>query len=96
MCKNVLLFIDSDQDDIYSLIILAAQHYLGKIKIIGIVCDDGFLSFPQNISVVNFWFKNVIQLEEVDVYRGLDRNSYLKQQRNYPIEWIHRYTKNKF
>ena len=88
MCINVLLFIDSDQDDIYSLTVLASQHFLGKIKIIGIVCDDGFLSFPQNILVVDYWFKNIIKLEGIEIYKGMNRTNYLKQQRDYPKEWV--------
>jgi len=91
---NVLLFIDSDIDDIYSLSVLASQHFLGKIKIIGIVCDDGFLSYPQNISIVDYWFKNVLHLYGIDIYRGLDRDSYLKQQRFYPGEWISNFLEN--
>jgi len=86
---NVIYFMDTDKDDIYSLIILVAQHYQKKINLLAIVCDDGFLSYPENLSLTAF----ILNLLEVDipVFRGENRNSYLKQTRNFPPEFISSY-----
>lgn len=88
---KVLYFTDSDKDDIYSLTVLISQCYLNGIEIIGVVCDDGFLSYPQNISIVQFWLNNILNFTGIDVYRGLNRDNYLKQQRYFPELFITSY-----
>lgn len=82
--KKVIIFVDSDKDDLYSLNLLVAQHYFGSIEIIGIICDDAFLQFPRNVSLLNFWLRDVLKILDVDVYKGIDRDNYLKQQRSFP------------
>lgn len=88
---KALFFTDSDKDDIYSLTVLIAQCVMNGLEIIGIVCDDGFLSYPQNISVVQFWLKDILKFNGIDVYRGRDRNQDLKQNRNFPETFITSY-----
>ena len=88
---KVLFFTDADKDDLYSLTILIAQCYLNSIEILGVVCDDGFLSYPQNVSMVQYWLNTILNFPGIDVYRGLNRNSYLKQQRYFPELFITSY-----
>lgn len=88
---KVLFFTDTDKDDIYSLTVLIAQCVMNGLEIIGIVCDDGFLSYPQNISVAQFWLKDVLNFNGIDVYRGRDRDQDLKQNRNFPESFITSY-----
>ena len=88
---KVLFFTDSDKDDIYSLTVLISQCYLNSIEILGIVCDDGFLSYPQNVSIVQFWLNDILNFPGIDVYRGRNRDSYIKQQRYYPEAFITSY-----
>ena len=91
---KVLFFCDSDKDNLYSLTILIAQCYLNSIEIIGIVCEDGFLSYPQNVSIVQFWLNTILKFPNIDIYRGLDRDSYIKQQRVFPESFITSYIDN--
>lgn len=88
---RVLLFCDSDKDDLYSLTILIAQCEHHSIEIIGIVCDDGFLSYPQNISIMQFWINRILKFQGIDLFRGVDRNAYLKQQNQFPESFISSY-----
>ena len=88
---RVLLFCDSYKDDLYSLTILIAQCYHRSIEIIGIVCDDGFISYPQNISIIQFWITDMLKSPGIDLFRGMDRNAYLKQQNYFPISFIDSY-----
>jgi len=88
---KVLFFTDADKDDIYSLTVLIAQCVMNGVEIMGIVCDDGFLSYPQNISVVQFWLKDILNFNGIDVYRGRDRDEDLKQNRNFPEAFITSY-----
>jgi len=88
---KVLFFCDSDKDDIYSLTILISQCYLNGIEILGIVCDDGFLSYPENVSIVQFWLNDILNFPGIDVYRGRTRDSYVKQQRYFPQAFIDSY-----
>jgi len=88
---KTLLFCDSDKDDLYSLTILIAQCYHRSIEIIGIVCDDGFLSYPQNISIMQFWIQGILKFQGIDLFRGVDRNAYLKQQNHFPKSFISSY-----
>lgn len=43
--KNILVCTDCDFDDTTPIFILLCQHIQRKINILGIVCDDGFLTF---------------------------------------------------
>lgn len=87
--RNVIYFMDTDKDDIYSLIILLAQHYHQTINLKAIICDDGFLSYPENISLTSF-ILNYLEID-IPIYKGVERNSYLKQHRNFPPEFISSY-----
>jgi inosine-uridine nucleoside N-ribohydrolase len=81
-CRDVLYFTDSDKDDLYSLLLLLKEDYLGKINLVGIVCDDGFFSYPTNINVIVYFIKHVINYpKDIPVYRGICRK---KNGRNFP------------
>ena len=67
---QVIIFNDGDNDDLYSLVLLIAQNYFKTIKIIGIVCDDGFLSPSENVSIVKFWINNILKVNNIDIYEG--------------------------
>ena len=88
---KVLLFTDADKDDLYSLVILVAQAYRKNIKMLGIVCEDGFLSYPENVSITNFWLTDILNYDKIKIYRGIDRDPYLKQQRNFPPLFVSSY-----
>lgn len=80
---------DTDKDDIYSLIILLAQHSYKSINLIAIVCDDGFLPYPENISLTSF-FLDFLKIN-IPIYHGINRNPYLKTHRNFPPSFIDTY-----
>lgn len=95
---KILFFTDTDKDDLYSLIFLFIEMYKYNIEIIGIVCDDGFLSYPNNIKIMNYFVDNMINKNKYftnmpKIYRGLDRPHYYKNTRNFPDEWIDTFTK---
>jgi hypothetical protein len=73
-----LYFSDGDQDDLYTLNVLIAQHYLKKINLIGIVCDIGF--FPdinQCLSITQFWVNDILH-SNIPIYIGEKRPKYLE------------------
>ena len=73
-----LYFSDGDQDDLYTLNVLIAQHYLKKINLIGIVCDIGF--FPdinQCLSITKFWVNDILH-SNIPIYIGEKRPKYLE------------------
>lgn len=73
-----LYFSDGDKDDLYTLNVLVAQHYLKKINLIGIVCDVGF--FPdinQCISITKFWLNDILH-SDIPIYIGENRPKYLE------------------
>ena len=73
-----LYFSDGDKDDLYTLNVLVAQHYLKKINLIGIVCDVGF--FPdinQCISITKFWLNDILH-SNIPIYIGENRPKYLE------------------
>lgn len=86
--KKVIIFMDADKDDLYSLNLLIAQHYVKNINIIGIVCDDGFLDYPQNVIMTNFWVYDILKMYNVDIYKGIHRNLFLKEKRFFPSDFI--------
>ena len=92
--REVILFMDSDLDDLFSINLLLSAKYHGSIKLIGIVCDDGFLSYPENVRIANFWVYDILKCHDIDIYKGLERNDYLKQERNYPPIFVTSYIKN--
>ena len=79
---------DADKDDLYSFNLLLNQHLKNNIKILAIVCDDGFLSYPDNVRITNFWVNDILKATDIKIYRGLDRNSFLKENKNFPKEII--------
>lgn len=90
MKKEVYMFVDSDKDDLYSLNVMVAQDYLNNVKLQGIICEDGFLSFPQNICIIQFWLTQ-LNARPIPIYKGLERSAYLKQQRNFPPLFVTSY-----
>lgn len=90
--KQVLFFTDADKDDLFVLTCLITQMHLGCINLIGIVCDDGFLNFPQNVHMIYFWLTKVLQLKCLPpLLRGSPRSAYLEQQRTFPENFISSY-----
>lgn len=97
--QKVLLFIDADKDDYYSLCLNVAQHYYGIIEIIGIVVDIGFLPNIQDGLLITKQWLNKFQVAtnldtqdygfpiKLNLYAGLPRHTYLKN-RLFPIKWI--------
>ena len=73
---HVFLFNDVDKDELYSLNVLIAQDYLGSLHIDGIVAEDGFLSYPDNLCMLAFWLRE-LRARPIPVYRGIDRSDYL-------------------
>lgn len=91
--KTPILFItDGDKDDLYCLNLLMVQRHLDTMDIVGILCEDGFLTFPQNISMVSFWLYTVLGIQgNVPLVRGIPRDAYLVQQRQFPSQFITSY-----
>ena len=52
--QKVILFIDTDKDDLYSICLIAAQTYYGIIDVIGIVVDEGFVLNIQDGCAITF------------------------------------------
>jgi len=88
---KILLFCDSDKDDLYSITLLVAQYYFNSVEIVGIICEDGFLSYPQNIQIIQYWTNDILKFHNINIYRGLDRDTYLKQQNNFPESLVSSY-----
>ena len=81
---KVILFMDGDKDDLYALTLLVAQHYYKRIFIMGVVLCDGFFSYPENVSITNFWLKNILKYDKIRTYSGMRRDDYLRQERKFP------------
>lgn len=90
MKKQVYMFVDSDKDDLYSLCVMLAQDYLRHLEIKGIICEDGFLSFPENICMIEFWLAE-LHARAIPIYKGVVRSAYLRQQRYFPPIFIESY-----
>jgi inosine-uridine nucleoside N-ribohydrolase len=66
---------------------MIAQNYFKTIRLDGIICEDGFLTFPESICMIEFWL-NKLQSSNIPVYSGISRTAYLRQQRNFPEIFI--------
>ena len=87
----LLIFTDSDFDDTLAVGLAVAQHQLGAIQMVGIVCDDGFLTFPENVHWMSYWVKTVLQVPTIPVVEGIPREEYLASQRFFPASWVQDY-----
>jgi inosine-uridine nucleoside N-ribohydrolase len=103
--QKVLLFIDADKDDFYSLCLITAQQYYGVIDIIGVVVDSGFLKNIQDgLLLVQQWL-NLIQVAtnldtedygfpiKINLYAGLNRPPFL-DKRLFPKLWVNSFISN--
>jgi len=92
MKKQVLLVTDADKDDLYCLNLLMAQRHLGSIEVVGILCEDGFLTYPENLNMVSFWLNTILHIQgEIPLIRGIKPDPYLRQQRQFPSTFITSY-----
>ena len=89
--KNLLIFNDSDFDDTLAIGLAVAQHQLGALNIVGIVCDDGFLTFPENVQWMSYWVHTLLDLPTLPIVEGIPRESYLASQRIFPPIWVQEY-----
>lgn len=85
--KYVYMFTDADKDDLYSLNVVIAQNYLKTIRLDGVICEDGFLPYPENVCMTQFWL-NKLESGTIPIYKGISRNTYLNQQRYFPPIFI--------
>ncbi len=90
--KNILVFTDCDFDDTTAISILLCQHIQKKINILGIVCDDGFLIFPDNICWISKWL-SLNKVYDIPIIKGLPPSPYLLQERHFPKKWVVQYKK---
>ena len=80
MRKKVIIFTDTDKDELYSLCLDCAQHYYGIIEIIGIVIESGFIiNIQDGLLITQQW------LNKLNIGTNLDKNN--KNNKNkYPIK----------
>ena len=90
--KNILVFTDCDFDDTTAISVLLCQHIQRKINILGIVCDDGFLTFPDNICWISKWL-SLNKVYDIPIIKGLSSTPYLLQERQFPKKWVFPYKK---
>ena len=90
--KNILVFTDCDFDDTTAISVLLCQHIQKKINILGIVCDDGFLKFPDNICWISKWL-SLNKVYNIHIIKGLSPSPYLLQERQFPQKWVFPYKK---
>ena len=83
----LIFFCDSDKDDLYTLCLLSNLHKKSKIKLEGIVIDDGFLDIEEGLKLVSFWCK-LLNLE-VTLFKGSKRDN----SRKFPESFITSYLK---
>lgn len=90
--KNIVVFTDCDFDDTTAISVLLCQHIQRKINILGIVCDDGFLTFPDNICWISKWL-SLNKVYDIPIIKGLSSTPYLLQERQFPKKWVFPYKK---
>ena len=90
--ENILIFTDCDFDDTTAISILLCQHIQKKINILGIVCEDGFLTFPDNICWISKWL-SLNKVSGIPIVKGLSPTPYLLKERKFPTNWIFAYKK---
>lgn len=90
--KKVLVFTDCDFDDTASISLLLCQHLQKQIMILGIVCEDGFLEFPDNISWITKWLC-LNGVTDIPIIKGFPSTSYLLSERKFPSNWVLNYKK---
>lgn len=75
--KKVIIFIDTDKDDLFSICLDCAQHYYGIIEIVGIVIESGFIiNIQDGLLITQQW------LNKLNVGTNLDK----KDKNDYPIK----------
>jgi hypothetical protein len=90
--ENIIIFTDCDFDDTTAISILLCQHIQKKIMILGIVCEDGFLTFPDNICWISKWL-SLNKVSGIPIIKGLPPTRYLLKERKFPKNWILSYKK---
>lgn len=90
--KKILIFTDCDFDDTTAISLLLCQHVQKHVMIIGIVCDDGFLQFPDNISWISKWL-SLNGINDIPIIKGFPSTSYLLSERKFPSNWVLDYKK---
>jgi inosine-uridine nucleoside N-ribohydrolase len=96
--QKVILFVDADKDDYYSLCLISAQQYYGIIDVVGIVVDTGFVVNIQDGLLLTKQWLNKIQVAtnldtedygfpiKFNLYAGLPRPAFL-DNRLFPKIW---------
>ena len=84
--KKILWIQNSTRDDLLVLCVLISQLYLNSIEIIGIICEDGNVYPTNNVNLINYFIKTVLNynITNIPVYKGIDRDPYLQQQNFFP------------
>ncbi|MAI13116.1 MAG: hypothetical protein CMM15_03780 [Rhodospirillaceae bacterium] len=90
--KNVLVFTDCDLDGTAAISILLCQHVLKKINLLGIVCEDGFLSFPYNVCWMAKWL-SLNKMYDIPLMKGVQPSTYLSHERRHPPDETMQYKK---
>ncbi len=96
--QKIVLFIDADKDDLYSLCLIAAQQYYGIIDVIGIVVETGFVSIQDGLLFTQQFLNKIQVATNIDncnygfpikfnLYAGFPRPEYL-DRRLFPKIWV--------
>lgn len=88
--KNVLVFTDCDSDGTAAISILLCQHLLKEINLLGIVCEDGFLSFPYNVCWMAKWL-SLNKMCDIPIMKGIQPSTYLSRERQHAQDEIVQY-----
>ena len=84
---NVLYYCAGDKDDYIVLTLIITLCLQNKINLLGIICEDAFLSINQNISMTNFWIYKQLKYYNVQIYKGIERKKDLQINNSFPSIW---------
>ena len=69
--KQYILFVDSDEDDIMAITIMAIQQVLyNKIELAGIVVEDGYLPIERGLKLVYYWTQRLFPGVNIPIIAG--------------------------
>lgn len=84
---KVLYYCAGDKDDYIVLTLIITLCLQKKINLLGIICEDAFLSINQNLSMTNFWIYKQLKYNNVKIYKGIERSQDLQINNSFPSEW---------
>jgi inosine-uridine nucleoside N-ribohydrolase len=82
--NKFIIDIDTDFNDLNSLSLCVSLHFKKIIKIIAIICTDGFIDALTGTKITQFWLEKELHVYDIPVITGITRSGYNKTERYFP------------